>query len=127
VIATPLPGRLRLAGTLELAGLDLSVDQVRLGAIVRAAKRVLALGDRRVVHVWRGLRPCPPDGLPIIGRPSALQNVIVATGHAMMGITLAPVTGRLVAALAAGETPLEVARLGPDRFRRLRLPFRTSA
>lgn len=122
VIATPLPGRLRLSGTLELAGLDLAVNSVQLTAIVRAGKRLLSLGDRRVVHVWRGLRPCAPDGLPLLGRPRDLDNVIVATGHAMMGITLAPVTGQLVAGLAAGETPAEIGPLRPDRFRSLRPP-----
>jgi D-amino-acid dehydrogenase len=124
VIATPLPGRLRIAGTLELSGLDLGVDRVRLEAILRASRRVLRLGGRRVIEVWRGLRPCAPDGLPILGRPPGLDSVVLATGHSMMGLTLAPVTGRLVAEIAAGETPShDVSALRPDRFRRLRLPF----
>jgi D-amino-acid dehydrogenase len=122
VIATPLPGRLRLAGTLELSGLDLSVDRVRVGAILRAARRVLGLDGRRVLEVWRGLRPCAPDGLPILGRPRGLENVVLATAHAMMGLTLAPVTGRIVADLVEGVPPaFDVAPLTPDRFRRGRL------
>jgi len=121
VIATPLEGRLRLAGTLELAGLDLSVDRLRVGAIVRAAERGLPrLRGRRVLEVWRGLRPCTPDGLPIVGRPAGLANVTLATGHAMMGLTLAPITGRLVAELLAGERPsLDLRPLSPNRFRPL--------
>ena len=121
VIVTPLQGRLRLAGTLELAGLDLSVDRVRVGAIVRAAERGLPpLRGRRVLEVWRGLRPCTPDGLPIVGRPAGQANVTLATGHAMMGLTLAPITGRLVAELLAGERPtLDLRPLSPDRFRPL--------
>lgn len=124
VIATPLPGRLRIAGTLELSGLDLSVDRERLDAMLRASQRVLRLGGRRVIEVWRGLRPCAPDGLPILGRSPGLDRVVLATGHAMMGLTLAPVTGRLVADIAAGEAPShDISALRPDRFRRLRLPF----
>lgn len=118
VIATPLAGRVRLAGTLELSGLDLSVDRRRVDAIVRAGKRGLrGLESRRVLEVWRGLRPCTPDGLPIVGRPPGLENVVLATGHAMMGLTLAPVTGRLVAEILTGEEPSHDLRpLRPDRF-----------
>jgi len=73
-----------------------------------------------VLQVWRGLRPCTPDGLPIVGRPAGLANVVLATGHAMMGLTLAPVTGRLVAELMSGEPPShELRPLSPDRFRPL--------
>jgi len=121
VIVTPLADRLRLAGTLELAGLDLSVDRIRVGAIMRSARRGLpSLQGRRVLEVWRGLRPCTPDGLPYVGRPSGLENVVVATGHAMMGLTLAPVTGRLVGELLVGERPSQdLGPLSPDRFRPL--------
>lgn len=121
VIATPLPGRVRIAGTLELAGLDMSVDRVRVDALVRAAERnVPSLAGRPVRSVWRGLRPCAPDGLPVIGRTAKYDNVLLATGHAMMGITLAPVTGRLVAEIALGERPsVDPAPLSPDRFHSL--------
>ncbi|TMJ95084.1 MAG: FAD-binding oxidoreductase [Actinobacteria bacterium] len=118
VIATPLPGRLRLSGTLELAGLDLSVDRRRVEAVARAARRALpGLEEGGVRAVWRGLRPCTPDGLPAVGRTRAADNVVLATGHAMMGLTLAPVTGRLVAALVAEEDPgADLSLLDPDRF-----------
>jgi D-amino-acid dehydrogenase len=121
VIVTPLEGRLRLAGTLELSGLDLGIDRRRVAAIVRAAERGLPhLRGRRVLEVWRGLRPCSPDGLPVIGRPAALDNVVVATGHGMMGLTLAPVTAQLVGELVSGQpASVELAPLAPDRFRPL--------
>jgi D-amino-acid dehydrogenase len=118
VIATPLPGRLRLSGTLELSGLDLSVDRRRVAAIEGAGRRrVRGLDGRRVVEVWRGLRPCAPDGLPIVGRPARYDNLVIATGHAMLGFTLAPVTGAIVARLVAGE-PLQhdLTLVHPDRF-----------
>jgi D-amino-acid dehydrogenase len=119
VIATPLPGRLRLSGTLELAGMDTSISRVRVDAIRRAASRVLAIDHERAeVDVWAGLRPCTPDGLPVIGRPFGVEPLVLATGHARKGLSLSPVTGRLVAELIAGEKPsLDLAPLSPDRFR----------
>lgn len=118
VIATPLAGRVRLAGTLELAGLDLSIDRRRVEAILRAGRRgVRGLATRNVIEVWRGLRPCTPDGLPIVGRPAACDNLVLATGHAMMGLTLAPVTGRLVGEIVSGAEPShDLAPLSPGRF-----------
>jgi D-amino-acid dehydrogenase len=126
VIATPLPGRLRLSGTLELSGLDLSISAARVEAIQRAAARVFAIDDERpVVETWAGLRPCTPDGLPVIGRPYGVEPLVIATGHARKGLSLSPVTGRLVAELIAGEAPsLDLAPLSPDRFRRLLRPLR---
>ncbi len=114
-IATPLPDRLRLSGTLELAGLDLSISQVRVDAIRRGGERWFrGVAGRRVLDTWAGLRPCLPDGLPAIGR---LGKTVVATGHAMKGISLAPLTGRLVAQIVAGEEPEhDLAPFDPRRF-----------
>ena len=85
-----------------------------------AASRVLALDNRDELEIWAGLRPCTPDGLPVIGRPFGVDPLVVATGHARKGIALAPLTGRLVAELLAGEGPcLDLAPLSPDRFRSL--------
>jgi D-amino-acid dehydrogenase len=114
-IATPLPGRLRLSGTLELAGLDLSISQPRVDKIRSGGDRWFrGLAGRPVLETWAGLRPCLPDGLPAIGR---LGRVVVATGHAMKGVSLAPITGRLVGQLVAGEQPeLDLAPFDPERF-----------
>lgn len=122
VVVTPLPGKLRLAGTLELGGLDRSLNDRRLEAVRRAGiRRVHGLDGRNVIHRWSGLRPCAPDGLPIVGRPRAYANLVVATGHAMLGFTLAPVTGVLVADIVTGTQPSEdVTLLDPDRFAGLR-------
>jgi D-amino-acid dehydrogenase len=118
VIATPLRGRLRLAGTMQLTGFDRSIDRVRVDAVWRAGIRnLVGLSDRRVVDVWSGFRPCPPDGLPIIGRAPGWDNVIVATGHAMKGVALAPVTGRIIAELVTGAPPTHDTRpFDPARF-----------
>lgn len=122
VTATPLDGRLRLTGTLELSGLDLRIDPIRLEAIGRAARRALRLSPQaRPVRIWRGLRPCAPDGLPIVGRADGIANLYLATGHAMLGIALAPVTGEVVADLVTGAFPRhEIERFAPSRFRRVR-------
>jgi D-amino-acid dehydrogenase len=122
VTATPLAGRLRLTGALELSGLDLRIDPIRLEAIGRAAARVLRLSAQRPpARIWRGLRPCAPDGLPIIGQADGIANLYLATGHAMLGIALAPVTGEIVADLVTGAPPSHaIERLAPSRFRRVR-------
>ena len=122
VIATPMPGKLRLSGTLELSGLDLSLDARRVDAIREAGlRRVAGLAERAEIQRWSGLRPCSPDGLPIVGRPRAYENLVLATGHAMMGFTLAPVTGSLVAELVSREAPShDLTLLDPDRFAGLR-------
>jgi D-amino-acid dehydrogenase len=115
---TPLGAEVRFAGTLELAGLDLSVNLRRVRAIERAARRFLPeLGALAPSEIWRGLRPLLPDDLPAIGRLRALANLIVATGHGMCGISQAPITGELVSELATGARPsLDLTPFSPDRF-----------
>ena len=118
VVVTPLSGSLRLAGTLELAGMDFSINQRRVAAIQRASARYLThVSDAKLIEIWRGLRPCTPDDLPIISRSNRYENLIVATGHATLGMSLGPITGRLVAQLAAGEkTDIELEPLRLERF-----------
>ena len=116
--ATPLDGRIRLGGTLELAGLDLSVSRRRVEAIrVAACRGYPALAGRPVRHVWRGLRPCSPDGVPIVGPANEVTGLLLATGHTQMGLALAPITGRLIAERVAGEPPsYDLRALSPSRF-----------
>lgn len=118
ITATPLDGRTRFTGILELSGLDLRVDPVRLEAIARAARRTVGMpGSARPLRIWRGLRPCAPDGLPIIGRAEGIDNLYIATGHAMLGIALAPVTARVIGAVIRGDQPsFPLAQLSPSRF-----------
>ncbi len=118
VVATPMGGNLRLAGTLEMVGMDESINRQRVGAIRRAANRYLTgLEDMELEETWRGLRPCTPDGLPLLGRSAKWENLIVATGHAMLGLSLAPVSGEIVARLADDEeTGFDLAALRPERF-----------
>ncbi len=118
----PHQDALRISGTLELVDEDLSITARRVGAIVRAARGMVALPDPLPPHeLWRGLRPCTPDGLPMIGRARAgrdrLTNVWLATGHQMTGLKTAPGTGRLLAELMGGETPsFDPAPFRADRY-----------
>lgn len=118
VSVTPMGDHLRFGGTLELAGLDLSVNLPRARAITRAAQAYLSgLEKLNLVEMWRGLRPVAPDGLPIIGRTIALKNLLLATGHATIGMSLGPITGKLVSELAAGDTPsMDLNPLRLERF-----------
>ena len=120
VAVTPLGPRLRFAGTMELAGLDLSINQRRVDAILKAVPRYLnnfQPNEIQATQVWGGLRPCTPDGLPYIGPFGKAKNLIAATGHAMLGVTLAPVTGKIVTDLLMGrKTNLDLGRLSPGRF-----------
>lgn len=115
---TPFEGSLRIAGTMELSGINLNLDRRRLEALTSAAERHLpgALeGDGH--ESWVGMRPITPDGLPILGRMPASDNVYVATGHQMLGVTLAPSTGKVMAELILdGESSVDLAPFSPARF-----------
>lgn len=120
VAVTPINGQLRFAGTMEVCGNDLSVNKRRVGGIIRSAQKYFPSyqdEDFAGVEPWAGLRPCSPDGLPYIGRISGFSNLTVATGHSMMGLSMGPVTGKLVSELlGAGEPCLDIRRLDPLRF-----------
>ncbi len=117
VAVTPMGPLVRLGGTLELAGLDLTVSRRRVEAILRAAREYLpGMAELELVELWRGLRPVTPDGLPLIGRSRRVENLIVACGHGMLGVTQGPVTGKLVAEIVAGTMPS--VDLGPLRVER---------
>ena len=121
VAVTPMGDTLRFAGTMELAGLDLSITQRRVNAIQKAIDLYIggfSDADFQNKEVWSGLRPVSPDGVPFIGRFKDYPNLIAATGHAMIGMSLAPVTGKIVSQLVEGEQPgFDMRLLNPDRFR----------
>lgn len=104
--ATPMGDSLRCAGTMEIAGIDLSVNMNRVRGIVEGVNRFypdLQVQMPQQQAVWSGLRPCSPDGLPYIGRLQHLKNVTLATGHGMMGLSLGPATGKLVSEIIGHE------------------------
>ncbi len=119
VAVTPLEGMLRFAGTLELSGFDMNINRKRVGAILSAVEKYLRFhpSELPVPERWAGLRPCTPDGLPSVGWARGFNNLMVASGHCMLGVSLGPVTGKLVAQLATGATPdFDLSLLNPGRF-----------
>lgn len=121
VAVTPLDGFVRLAGTMEFGGARERVDLRRVAAIKRAAAESLrGWGEPGGEGTpWAGLRPMTPDGLPVIGRLAPLSNVFVASGHGMLGLTLAPATAEIVTeAIAHHRTPAVTEALSPHRFNR---------
>jgi len=118
VAVTPFGDKVRFAGTLELSGLDYSVNEKRLNAIRDSSSKYFVQSLPLIVEEkWSGLRPCTPDGLPIISPVSRVKNLIVASGHAMLGISLGPITGKLVAQLACHEPPdIDLSSLSIGRF-----------
>src|SRR5439155_13849074 len=100
---SPFEGALRLGGTMELSGINTRIVPSRVAAIRRAAARYFPGSERgSVQEEWTGMRPLTPDGLPAIGRAPGCDNLFVATGHAMLGVTMAPVTALAVAELVTG-------------------------
>jgi D-amino-acid dehydrogenase len=120
VAVTPMLSGLRFGGTMEMSGLNERINPARVRGIIESVPRYFpdfAPHDFERISPWRGLRPCTPDGLPYLGRPARYENLIVATGHAMMGLTLAPITGRLVAQVATSQKPeMDLRLLSPDRY-----------
>ena len=83
-------GSLRFGGTMEIGGLNEEVNPRRVQGILKSVPRYypdFTPEDFRDLPVWRGLRPCSPDGLPYLGRTAHYANLAIATGHAMMGLS----------------------------------------
>lgn len=120
VAMTPMGTALRFGGTMELAGVDESINGARVRGIIKSVPRYYPdltpeLFDG--IPVRHGLRPCSPDGLPFIGRFARFVNLSAATGHAMMGVSLGPITGKLMAEILSDEpVSVNVGALSPDRY-----------
>ena len=128
VFCTPMDGFLRLAGTLELSGLNHDIVPRRLCNLEESADLYFdGLKGRSSQSDWVGLRPVTPDGLPVLGPAPGVKGLFIANGHAMLGLTLGPVTGKLLAEWivegrpprvpsTAGKPALDLSALRPDRF-----------
>jgi D-amino-acid dehydrogenase len=117
VAVTPFDGALRLAGTMELGTTDPGVSRRRVEAIVAAGSEALAGWDGVGAQTWAGFRPMLPDGLPALGPVPGHPGLHIATGHAMLGVTLGPTTGELVApAVLDGRPTAELAPFSLARF-----------
>lgn len=120
VAVTPMNGFTRFGGMMEIAGINNKVNKKRVHAIVDASKSYynnLNINQEEINNVETGLRPCSPDGLPYIGRLSKVKNVTVAAGHAMMGWSLGPATGKLVSEIIdIKKTSLDITPFNVERF-----------
>lgn len=118
IAITPRQDSLRIAGTLELVNQDFSITDRRVKAIFDGAKEFLNIPENIKVHeTWRGLRPCTPDGVPVIGWAKNYSNLMLACGHQMLGLQSGLGTGQLVSDLiVSGKSELQRAVYDPARF-----------
>ncbi|HEY8954846.1 NAD(P)/FAD-dependent oxidoreductase [Chitinophaga sp.] len=121
VALTPMGNRLRYGGTMEVAPVNDQVNMNRVAGIVDSVNRYfpdlpVQMPDKK--QVWSGCRPCSPDGLPYIGYAPAYTNLLMGAGHAMMGLSLGPATGKLLAELADNrKTSIDIDAFSPARYR----------
>lgn len=119
VACTPMNGFTRFAGTMEFSGINTFIRKERVEAIAQSAQRYyteLEITKEEKAEAKSGLRPVTPDGLPYIGRSKACDNLVFATGHAMMGWSLGPATGKLISEVINGApTSMDISPFSPDR------------
>jgi D-amino-acid dehydrogenase len=120
VAMTPIGSAVRFGGTMELAGLDRRIDPRRVDGIIEAATSYypdFTPEHFKSVHAWCGLRPCSPDGLPYVGRLKNFDNVLIATGHGMLGLSTGPATAQLIGEMVNPFYPrfLDLELLSPHR------------
>lgn len=106
VAITPFESGYRIGSTMEFAGYDTSINAARLNLLREGAKLYLEepLAEP-LQETWWGWRPMTPDSLPMIGLCPAFDNVYLAAGHNMLGLSMAPATGKLMAELITQQTP----------------------
>ncbi len=121
VAITPMSENLiRFGGTMEIGGINNNINMNRVKGIVGAVPQFFPNYQLEIPtkdKIWYGLRPCSPDGMPYIGRSKSYKNLIIASGHAMMGLSLAPATGKLVQELIDGQnSSVELSLYNPERY-----------
>lgn len=119
VAVTPMAEYTRFAGTMEFSGINDVIRKQRVEAIANATTEFypeIKISEAEKLDAKSGLRPVSPDGLPYIGKSSSLKNLTVATGHAMMGWSLGPVTGKLVSEIISDKkTSMDINGFSPNR------------
>ncbi|MGF0537254.1 NAD(P)/FAD-dependent oxidoreductase [Agrobacterium sp. ES01] len=114
----PMAKGIRLTTGAEFADRDAPKSPVQVERAERVARTIFPLGHRLDDEPWMGSRPCTPDMMPIIGKAPRHDGLWFAFGHAHHGLTLGPVTGRLIAEAMTGETPfLDISAWRPERFK----------
>ncbi len=121
IATTPMLNGLRIAGTMEITGVNHDINMKRVNGIVDSVKEAIPdfeNYDFSKIKPWAGLRPCTPDGLPYIGRVNTIENLQIGTGHAMLGWTLGPITGKLIMENILGErASVKSPLLAVERYR----------
>tara|TARA_B110000003_G_C16644120_1_gene531340 strand:+ start:952 stop:2205 length:1254 start_codon:yes stop_codon:yes gene_type:complete len=119
VAVTPMDGFTRFGGTMEISGLNTKINFKRVNAIAKSSEEYyegLKISSQNINDAQCGLRPLSPDGLPFIGRHSSYNNLVLATGHSMMGWSLGPVTGKLVSEIISGKKEsISIDPFNPER------------
>lgn len=120
VAMTPMGGDLRMGGTMEISGLQSPMLIKRVQSIFKAAKNYypnLPVSFPSSEKIWWGWRPLSPDGLPYIGRHSKFDNLVLSGGHAMLGLSLAAATGKLVEEIIGGKkTSMDITAFNVERY-----------
>lgn len=118
VAVTPLGDKLRFTGRLEIGEMSTQPNLRWIVNIERAVREYIQMDAQLAIsETWAGLRPTTPDGMPILGLSARYENLILATGHAMLGLSLGPGTGQVVAELANGIAPgFDLQAFSPQRF-----------
>ena len=120
VAVTPMDGFTRFSGTMEFSGNNSFIRKNRISAIVNAARmyyKDVHITEEEMGNARSGLRPVSPDGLPYIGKTSKYSNMVIAAGHAMIGWSLGPVTGKIVSEILAKKPlSIDIKPLSPERF-----------
>jgi D-amino-acid dehydrogenase len=116
-VLSPMETGLRMTAQVEFAGLDIAPNFSNIRSLLPLAKRMLPGLDSNEESAWMGFRPSLPDSLPVLGFSSQSNNVLYAFGHQHLGLTLAAISGQIIADLVAGrEPPIAVSPYRPDRF-----------
>ncbi len=119
VAVTPMDGFTRFGGTMEISGLNTKINFKRVNSIAKSSEEYyegLKISSQNINDAQCGLRPLSPDGLPFIGRHSSYNNLVLATGHSMMGWSLGPVTGKLVSEIISGKKEsISIDPFNPER------------
>lgn len=120
VAITPMNGHMRYGGTMEIGAPNKKINLNRVKGIVESISNYLPNMNVHLPEekdIWYGFRPCSPDGLPYIGRSSKINNLFIAGGHSMMGLSLGPSTGKIIADLVNDiKTEVDINSFKPERY-----------
>lgn len=120
VAVTPMGKKLRIAGTMEIDSVNSKIRTNRIKGMVQSFNKYFPELNVELPgkdQIWYGHRPCSPDGLPYIGKSDYYNNLFVAAGHAMLGVSLGPATGMLISELISGAKPsLDLSPFNVDRY-----------